>query len=342
LRALLAHAGVAGVKGDPTMLWRCIAAMIPAQRVYTIDSAVTLSVAPGGTANPSNPFGGDPFDNLASAMAWLGYYSITSRGSVSINVAAGTYTHTTALNLWHADGARIQILGQTDPSAVVLSFPSGTDGVQVHGPLFISNMVLVGSNTGTGLLVDGGQLNSFVLAVQNWGVGVTLRGGGYLNLLQLGVAQCSGGGVLCQLGGNLNCSDQFTCSQIAEAGGAGQVAALNLTVGGRASVGKLVASSVNKGICVTGTGSELWVTEIHVSQCASATAVEANNGGTIIGRGAPAGAWSASNTGSPVLYFYAATYGFIRADNSFLAANLANCSPAANTVGNEQALVKAF
>jgi hypothetical protein len=328
LRALLAHAGVPGVKGDPTMLWRCIQQMIPAQRVYTIDSSVTLNVAPGGSANPANPLGGQPFDTLASAFAWLGYYSITSRGSVTIQVADGTYTHGGPLTLHHADGNRISVAG-TSP-ATVLSFPSSS-GVSIPGYLLtMTNFSVIGANVGgtVGITVTGSIQYVANVYSQNFDTGIIVQDNGYLGFDFLAVAETLGPGLCCFQGGIANGNHYQANSIASPGGGPNYIAGLFIQDGGRAWIDTVEIFGANKGIIVSGTGAELRVATIDITNCLIAAAVEANDGGAIINSGpGHRGDWNAGGTTGPA-YFWANVMALIRADGAFSAGNLANCSPA--------------
>src|SRR5215475_486987 len=179
LRALLALAGVAPAKGDETMLWRAIL------RASTITTWVNIQVATSGSANPSNPFAGQPFDSLQHALDWLGFYRIASSGFVTINVAAGTYTMPGTLYIDHPSGARISIQGGGSGNTILL-FPAGQAGVVVPGLIYsFRGFTLEGSGGSfaglDGFYVYNGEATIGDLRVQNFGGnGVSVQGNGFI------------------------------------------------------------------------------------------------------------------------------------------------------------------
>jgi hypothetical protein len=342
LRALLAKAGVPGVKGDATMLWRAILALVPQfqQFLFTINSAVDIYVRPGGTPNPPDPFHGQPFDSLASAFGWLGFFSITPTGSVTIHVAAATYTSSTPVLLNHPSGERVTIAGE-DLASTVLYFPS-SDGIYVNQALaaFV-NITILGAHAGGthGLVVSGGYVAYANLIVQNFGdVGVLVTGNGYLGFANLFVFGCWGGGVFGFLGGVLQGQSLSIIEAAAVGGALYYQAGVNLTTGGRAEIDTITVQNSNKGIDVSGAGAELRVRRIQVSGSTMPAAVEANNGGAIIAIGSVASDWQVSDPGH-VAYFWANVYGLIRADHALAPGNVGACSPAVNTTGNTNSYI---
>lgn len=346
LRALLAHAGVAGVKGDATMLWRCIQQMIPLQKVYTIDSAVTLNVAPGGSANPGNPLGGQPFDNLASALAWLAYYSITERGSVVIQMAAGVYNFGGSITVGHPNGDRITIAGAAgDPAGTLLNFPS-SDGLVITGYLAaVTSFTVQGAKIPgrTGVRVRG-FVAPYVLVVESWDVAVIVEGGGYLAFNELDVSDTSSHGVLL-IDRGVCSGNALNLTNIAFGIGAPTyVAGLSCNAGGVAWIDTITCVNTHKGLDISGAGSEVRARRIQVHGVDPipdglggfiSIAVEANDGAVIIASGGVPGDWHAD---SPSI-FWANFFGLIRSDTSFNNWSHVSASPAAQVLGNVNSMV---
>jgi hypothetical protein len=351
LHALLAHAGVAGVKGDPTMLWRCIDGMIRGlvsvlvppmipppipQTIYTIDSGVTIYVAPGGSPWPGNPFAGNPFDNLASAFHWLGFYSITEYGYVTIQLSIATYNHAAQINLNHPNGDRITIAGG-DMNGTVLNFYNNTNGIVVNSRInVLTNLTVQGThaNGTTGVLVDGGWLGIDVAQVLNFDVLVQSTRGGFLYFNSLLIQGGTTAGLAVFQGGSANGQELVVNFMGYLIGAPFYAAAVNCTAGGTVWVDRLFTTNVHKGVDVSGAGSELRARVINIGGSEVDTAVEANDGGCIISNGGNPGDWYTGNG-----YFWANNFGFIRADNSFTPATRAAVSPPAQTIGNVNAMV---
>ena len=333
LHALAVQAGnITGPKGDPTILWRCIQGM---QRIFTIDTAVDLYVSPTGSSAPADPLGGDPFDSLLGAFVWLGYRSITARGSVTIHLADGTYTQGTPLVLHHADGMRITVAGTS--ASTQLSFPYSS-GIQVPGPLAaITNVTILGANVAgsIGLHVTGSLTDAANVTVNSFGAqGVVVENNGYLGFDTLNIDNSGASGLGCFQGGVVVGNTLNVLNAAYHGGAAAWDSGVFIQDGGRAWITTLAIHNCNKGIMVSGTGAELRVASMTIAESLVGPVVEANDGGAIINSGpGNVGDWSATNSGGPV-YFWANVYALIRADGAFSAANKANCSPAANTTGN--------
>ena len=114
--------------------------------------------------------GGSPFDvysSLTEAMEAARSVTIHPKGSLSIQVAPGVYSHTETLSLNHPDGERITIEGvPEDPGAVVLEFKGSmsasvhlSDGHSLAG---FHGFTLRGDGVSTtnGLVVDWGALGT--------------------------------------------------------------------------------------------------------------------------------------------------------------------------------------
>jgi hypothetical protein len=334
LRALLARASVPGVKGDATMLWRAIEQRIHAldipQQIFTIDAFVTIYVAPGGSAWPANPLGGTPFDNLASALHWLGFYSITPNGYVTIQLATAFYYHATPIIFGHPNGDRVTIVGG-DTATTLLYFTGGTNGLIVDTYLnALTNLTIFGVKAGgtTGLIVTG-TCGIYSAIIQGWAVAATIQGTGFLNFLSLYLNDTTVTGMVVNQGGTVN-GTTLNCLAIGYGTGAPFYSAgVQANAGGTVWLDSLTCNNCHKGADISGAGSELRVRAINVGTVEGPAAIEANDGAVIIASGGNPGDWHADAPG----YFWANFWGFIRADNSFDATTKALASPPAGPSG---------
>jgi hypothetical protein len=344
LRALLTQAGIAARKGDPSMLWRAILDL------PVIVTHVTLAVAATGVPSPVNPFGGDPFDSLTSALIFLGHYRIAIGGQVTIAIAAGTYTTTQTVVIGHPDGHRLIIQG-AGVAATTLSFTGGVGGLlPVSNLLSLDALTIAGDGTvaagqaadlATGLWVG----NTAIVGVGN----VTCSGfGGH------GVV-VDGGQIGMDAGVTLTCTNNklYGVSVLNN----GTVNAVNATIsaqnnalaqvavarGGLLALDTLAAAGGAQGVNVN--AAQMLARRLGVDACSTpAEAVAVLNGGRLI-KLTPTvvGDWWTWNTGaSTPQSFYAETTSFIRADGGFAANNRSNTSPPVNTLGNTQAYILAL
>jgi len=343
LRALLARASVPGVKGDASMLWRAIEQRIHAldipQQIFTIDAFVTIHVAPGGVAWPMNPLGGDPFDNLASALHWLGFYSITPNGYVTIQLATAFYYHSAPIVFGHPNGDRVTIVGG-DTATTLLYFTGGTNGLLVDTFLnALSNLTIFGVKApGTTGLIVTGTCGIYSAIIQGWDFAATVQGTGFLTFLQLYVNDGLTHGLNVIQGGTVN-GTTLHCLEIGYGVGAPYYAAgCAANAGGTVWLDTLTCDNCHKGADISGAGSEL---RVHVIACGAVegpAAIEANDGAFIIAAGGNPGDWHADPPG----YFWANFWGVIRADNNFDATTKALASPPASNagiLGNYQSMV---
>lgn len=342
LRALLTKAGVAPVKGDPTMLWRAIL------QVPIITTPIVLRVMPGGTATPPNPIGGDPFDSLSSAMTWLGYYQIGPTGSVDIQLAGATFAMQ-PLRIAHPDGHRITIEG-AGLTLTTLQFPTDAAGLTIAAPLnALRNLTIAGQSTVvatqpgavTGLLGSDGVVLGNLTVSGFGGYGIALGAGG------MGVY--SGSVLTCQnnraegfsiLGGNLNAG---AAKLVASNNGGGS----NIAVAGQLEADEISTTGGTRGLGLNGSSAQVSVRKLGVDACSLPDAVYATSGALLAAHASSlAGDWWTWNVAANTAqYFRASGYGYIATLNasgvSALASNnRGNTSPALNTVGNVQAYIQ--
>lgn len=94
---------------DTTQLYQAIIAAAP-----LITQDLTINVTTTGSPTPADPFAGDAFDKISSAFAWLRLRRIMGNATVTIAIAAGTYSESVAkLDLSHPDGLSVTIIAAT-------------------------------------------------------------------------------------------------------------------------------------------------------------------------------------------------------------------------------------
>jgi hypothetical protein len=342
LRALLTQAGVTAVKGDPTMLWKSIL------RLGTITSNVTLNVDPSGVTEPANPFAGDKFDTLQHAIAYLARYRIAISATVTIQIAAGTFTSATTVYFYHADGVRVKIQGNSQ-SATILHFTTGQTGLVIYGTLGgLSNLTI--NSDGSGPVVNVEAPAALWVSSGAWCIAgnLTCTGFaadgvvvvGYLSVNATLTVTNNGAKGLLVAGGTVDATGQTIVMQnnvtnaIVVTSNGSLTADTVQTTGGAApavyiySGGMLTARRVAIDVC----GSPPNAVGMFVSNGAAAIALTTS----VLGDW-----WTWSVTANQPQVFQAEFYGLIRAYAGMAANNKGNCSPAINTLGNTQAYIQA-
>lgn len=114
---------------------------------------------------------------------------ISSAATVTVQVADGTYSYGTRVEVHHANGDRIQIVGNTsDPAAVVLQFSSGTDGIVLANGAelaLLAGMTIMGDSSCASLGADGvyvgpnASLGLGPLVIEDFGANGLKVDGGY-------------------------------------------------------------------------------------------------------------------------------------------------------------------
>jgi hypothetical protein len=342
LRALLTQAGVAPVKGDPTMVWRSIL------QLGALHGAVTLNVSTSGTAAPANPLGGDPFDTLQNAITFLARYRIGVDASVTIQIASGTYNTTATTWFYHPDGRRVTIAGNGQ-GATILHY-NALHGLLIQGALGgLQDLTFQGDGTGGPPVAGVWVLNGGFVFLNN----VTLTGfasyglvvdGGRADLANgstLTVSNNHSHGIYMSLAGSMNatyatlqCTNN-TVSGVYLVSNAALAAQVIQTTGGS-----------GPGLYL-GAGTTVAAEKIAVDVCGTppnARGIYVGNGAQLI-NSAPAGVagdwWTWSVTANQPQIFFAEFYGLIRAGVLMALNNKGNCSPAINTLGNTQAYIQA-
>lgn len=341
-RALLAKARIAAVKGDETMLWRAIL------NLALITQSVTFNVAAGGTVEPADPFAGDPFNSLASALGFLANYRIAPGISVVIQIAPGSFA-TPSIDFAHPNGAQLTIKG-SGVSQTILTFPSNLHGIILSADLFqLQDLTLQGQSTApaaqpwlaAGLYLPGTTMRLQAVTVAGFaGHGISIGGGSVS--VPIGatttVQNCRAEGVSVGTNGTFNAPISGSVLVVSNCGGLA-----NIVVGSAlCTVDEIRCSGGAQGVVVSGSGAALTARKLGVDVATNPAAVEANNGGMMIAAtGALLGDWwtwsVAANTPQN---FYANGYGFIRTAAALATNNRSNTNPALNTPGNIQAFIQ--
>jgi hypothetical protein len=342
LRALLVEARIAPVKGDATMLWRAIL------NLQQISANVTFHVSSTGVADPADPFGGDPFDSLASAYGFLTRYRIAPGVTVVVEIAPGTYV-SQPLTIAHPDGEHITIAGG-GVANTILQYPTGAGGITLQNDLGgLRDLTISGQSTAasaapwvaTGLYAINASCVLGSIAITGFaGGGVVIGGGGLAAPTDTTVTITANrnGGIYMD-GGNLNAGFANAIFTLTNNGGAAQAFITN----GRAGFDDLRTSGGNCGLIADGPATLVTARKIGVDVATNTASIQIGNGAMLLN--APnvvAGDWWTWNTtANTAQYFTASNYGFIRAGIALAANNRTNCSPPLNTLGNTQAFIQA-
>jgi hypothetical protein len=337
LRALLTQAKVAAVKGDPTMLWRAIL-LLP-----EITTPLTLYVTPAGVPVPANPRGGDPFDSVASAMAYLGQYRVLAQ--VTITVAAGRYTSTTSLQLQHPDGQFIQLVG-AGLSATTLAFTAVSGGVACNLG-HIASLSFEGDHGGNltaGLIVQGAPICTLenVEVRQFSGAGVWITPGSRVNVKTLLAARNNDNqGILVDYAAALTAFGVPSGNTITATG---TTTAANVWVinGGTIAIDTLTTDGGGaQAIFIDGPGALVKVRVLTLTNVGTPASAVLVNGGALYAYDLAAPNLWAVSAGATPGSIHAQNGAIVVAGNALTAATRGATSPAVNTLGNTQAYIQA-
>jgi len=323
------------VRSDGVNTWH---SLLPA---WTIVQNTTLQVSTTGIAQPVDPAGGDPFDSLASAYAWIARRTIASGVTVTVQIAAGTYTRTTPITFNYPYISQVKVVGAGSASTILVF--NGTPGLNgLTGLPSIEKLTIRGTGTqpqcdglilraGTGLIVDDVVIEGFTqsgcaldailtvtthLTIQNCtSSGMSISPGG----------QCVGGLARVDLNNN----------------GAGAVANLYLN-GGSVYLKTLATLGGPRGVLASGRTASGNIENLNVvDPTVTAEAVRVEYGALLQAR-TPGASWYALNTAGTVFYVFLATqFGQMATLNCLSAGNRANTSPPVNTRGNVQSYIQA-
>jgi hypothetical protein len=333
LHALLAKSSVAPVKGDPTMLWRAIL------NLPIIRTAVTLNVSTSGSATPANPWGGDPFNTVQNAIAFLDPYAIVVPGSVTIQIAAGTYPSTSPITVENPYAYNIRLIG-AGPGATILQFTDCVGLQCLEANLGkVSNVTIRGGGTGStkpqGLYVHGGVIELDNITVEQFrGTGIWIDRGTVV--------------ITNVVTANDNGQDGFFIggSSIGYNGPIGGTMVANRNAGD-SNVGFSATQGVVHAIQTTGGNRGIWLNVsagVYIEQlsvgavaiASDAVLVTANS--SLLSPSNPvANSWSVAAGQS----FHADMMGLIYGTTCLATANRPQTSPAINTLGNIDSYIQA-
>jgi len=176
----------------------------------TISTDTTIYVADTGDDVTGDGTSGDPYYSIEKAMEHLNDYIIVGDTIVTVDVADGTYTALSSVDITHAQAHKIEIVGNTTtPSNVDLTFTaseygfkidgstrlkllsglkittSGADGIQVNAGSFASlfHIELQGNDTGYGVYVHfGSNCNVSYIRADDYNIGMAALSHSGLNI----------------------------------------------------------------------------------------------------------------------------------------------------------------
>lgn len=333
LHALLTKASVAPVKADPTMLWRAIL------NLPMITQPLTLNVSTSGVAKPANPWAGDPFNNVANALAFLyPYWIVPPSGSVTIQIAAGTYQHAASLLIEHPFAQGITLLG-AGAGATILVF-TDCDGIRCHGSALyaIRNLTVRGTGTTTykrGVIITGGPASFLdnITVEQFTGIGIWIEQG---HVVLQNTVTCNDNGGFGLYCGNAQCAAEAGSTLVANRN-AGDANVAFITANG--SLQALQTTGGKRGLWVNGSAAVNVVSMSIGSVSLGTEAVLATTQGALLYSTNPvANSWTVAAGQS----FKADQMGLIMGNVCLATANRPQCSPAINVIGNIDSYIQAI
>ena len=310
--------------------WPLTRAGAPIKRV------VTLNVAPSGVVEPADPMGGDAFNDLGSAMAWLDLRAILSPGVVTIQIAAGTYTRTTQIDIGHPNGDRLHIVGAGSATTILLF--NGANGLNVRGQLIeLAKLTLRGNGSAfTGLVVDNDCVIGTDVVSEQFGGGVYVSGNMTSQGGQLICRNNVTNGVLVAPAGYINFFGLTAkLSALANGGSANMI----VDAGGNVRIYAYESTGAQRGLMVTNRGVAIFSLLTVIDATLPGEAVRVDNGG-FLGAEFDGNVWVARNAASSVFHSFAAfDAAMISAKNCLHASCKPLTSPAINTFGNTQSYI---
>jgi hypothetical protein len=319
------------LRSDGVSIWY---PLTPTRTLYT---ARTLNVSTTGVAQPSDPWGGQAFNSLASVFTYLTGWRLAA--GLTIQIAAGTYTSTATLTLVHPDLNSINIIGAGN-TTTILRF-NGVTAIEMWQPLAkLQGVKIQGDLLGTqcvGLAVYRGQGVFLVdVTVENfsgWGMvmktatGVTMQG-------ICSVQGCKDSGIVVDPISSLSTGTLNVFSNGLTTGAA------NLIVGGYANIDFLNTQGGPAGLFVN--GGQCDVRQLNVFNSTQTTqAVLVRSGRLTAKNGGTAGLWIVSQPAVVNHTIRAERAAYIYAGACMDAGTRAVTSPAVNVLGNVQSYIDA-
>lgn len=156
------------------------------------------------------------YSDLTSALSYISDFRIPKGTSVTIKLSDATYTCTDTINIDHPDGKRIYIIGNTTtPSAVVLNFSAGKDGISCFDGqvLGLIDGVTLNGNTTSGLPVgiesaSGSTINTGSnVVVKNFYNGIFAYNNSTIICYGVTVQDCDGHGIAASYSSFIHCGN---------------------------------------------------------------------------------------------------------------------------------------
>jgi hypothetical protein len=319
------------LRSDGVSIWYPLS---PTRTLYT---GRTLNVSTTGVAQPSDPWGGQAFNSLASVFTYLAGWRLVA--GLTIQIAAGTYTSTATLTLVHPDLSAINIVGAGN-TATILRW-NGVGGIETWWPLrLLKDVKVQGDALGVqcqGLSIFRGQgtflENVIVEAFSGWGIVMKSA----VSVAMVGVCtvlNCKDSGVIVEATASL------TTAQLNLFGNGIATGAANIIVNGFADIDYLNTNGGPAGLMVN--GGRAYVRQLNVLNSTVTTlAVLVRTGALSAKLGATAGLWIASQPAVVNHTIRADRFSYIYAGACMDAGTRAVTSPAVNTLGNVQAYIEA-
>lgn len=152
--------------------------------ISVVNTSITLYVDPAGSDTTGDGSSGNPFATPNKAWEWVNRKFFTYGGSVTIQIADGTYN---GLSTIHGSSvSRVSFIGNaTSPENVVLNFSSGQHGFYGgrNTYVYIKGLKIVGggSRTQYGVATDtGAGAQVWNCIIDNWLYGLSVHNMGHL------------------------------------------------------------------------------------------------------------------------------------------------------------------
>ena len=167
--------------------------------VATINNSLTLYIASDGSDITGDGSSGTPWATIAKALTWLKNKFIATGGTITIQLADGTYNNQEEI-IYNNSSNKILIKGNsTTPANVTLIFSSNENGIitQKNSYLNINGLKITGSNKSewaAGFRSESGSKMYVTNCISdNWGVGARSIISGYIQITDCILNNCNQG-----------------------------------------------------------------------------------------------------------------------------------------------------